>query len=116
MDMERIQPKKGQILANHDIVDERGNTALHVAAGIGLVELCIDLVENFGADVWAKNEAGLRAVDLALNMQEQLYSYSKLHADYDEVVRYLDSCCCSGEDSRFFHRDNYELFAGNDNH
>jgi hypothetical protein len=89
--------------------DARGNTALHFAAGMGLAEGCRELVETFGADTGIKNKAGLRPVDLALNMQEQ-YNHRYPMANYDEVVSYLDSIMT---DSGFyyFHRDNYELFS-----
>ena len=99
----------------NDAKDARGNTALHFAAGMGLAEICKDLVEVFGADVSIKNAAGLRAVDLALNMQEQYLLDQNPSADYDEVVRYLDGCSSDGNYHYFF-RDNYVLFVnGEDN-
>jgi len=89
--------------------DARGNTALHFAAGLGLAEKCRELVETFGADVGIKNKAGLRPVDLALNLQEQ-YNHSYPMANYDEVVSYFDSIMAGEDWGRYFHRDNYKLF------
>lgn len=93
----------------NDEKDARGNTALHFAAGMGLVERCRDLVEHFGADASVKNGAGLRPVDLALNMQEQCIS-DELYASYDEVVGYLDSIASVEDRYHYFHRDSYKLF------
>ena len=102
-----MSPRKEDMI---DAQDARGNTALHFAAGLGLAEKCRELVETFGADAGIKNKAGLRPVDLALNLQEQ-YNHSYPMANYDEVVSYLDSIMAGEDWGHYFHRDNYKLYT-----
>ncbi len=92
-----------------NIQDARGNTSLHWAAGRGLYEECVRLIEIEGADYSIFNDAKLRPVDLALNMGEQDLD----NTIYDKIVNYLgkverEKTGCN--ETYYFSRDYYKLF------
>ena len=91
---------------------EPKNSELHVAAGLGDYVLCMLLVEECGSDIYAENEMGLRPVDLAINIMEQIFSRDMGPIDeYEKIVTYLGSVEMkrTGRERYLFIRDNYDV-------
>jgi len=87
------------------------NTKLHIAAGLGDYAECVHLAEDCCADIQAENEAGLRPVDLALNILEQLFRSQRDVGDYEKIVTYLGSVEMkkTGRERYLFIRDDYDI-------
>lgn len=91
---------------------EPKNSELHVAAGLGDYVRCVLLVEECGADIYAENEMGLRPVDLAINIMEQIFNRDMGPVDeYEKIVIYLGSVEMkrTGRERYLFIRDNYDV-------
>ena len=91
---------------------EPKNSELHVAAGLGDYVRCVLLVEECGADINAENEMGLRPVDLAINIMEQIFNRDMGPVDeYEKIVIYLGSVEMkrTGRERYLFIRDSYDV-------
>ena len=92
--------------------EEPKNSELHVAAGLGDYVRCVLLVEECGADINAENEMGLRPVDLAINIMEQILNRDMGPIDeYEKIVTYLGSVEMkrTGRERYLFIRDSYDV-------
>ena len=97
------------------------NTPLHFAAGRGQYEECVRLLEEEASCddmlLQAENEAGLRPVDLALNILEQNVLGSKDVDRYEKVISYLGELemKITGRERYVFVRERYDtslIFGG----
>jgi ankyrin repeat protein len=86
--------------------DERGNTALHLAAGRGLILECMSLIQTKGADFRILNHAGLRPKDLAMNLEEQYLTSTTIYGDVIEYLDRVERDC--GREFYYFSKDNYD--------
>ena len=88
------------------------NSELHVAAGLGDYARGILLVEECDADIHAENEMGLRPVDLAINVMEQIVAREMGPVDeYEKIATYLGSVEMkrTGRERYLFIRDDYDV-------
>ena len=96
--------------------DARGNTSLHIAAGRGQYEECVRLLTAAAESgvvemLQAENAAGLRPVDLALNIIEQHFLGSGEIEAYEKVISYLGELemKTTGRERYVFVRDLYDV-------